>query len=335
MMPVKMGKPAIDVIKLCYRADRPVLLVGHHGIGKSEIIATAASELGIGFICRDLSIMEPPDLLGMPQITVGRTTYAPPGFLPANGNGLLVFEELNRCQEFMRAPCLQLLTSRCLNDYRLPAGWLPVAAVNPVDEGYEVQELDPALRARFVEVRVVPDVHEWVLWARAGDIHESVIRFVAGNNAIFDDAQSNPRAWKYVSDLVHCAESQQASQATLRVAITGLVGEKCAASFMKSLKTATTSMTVDDVLDRFAKIRSRIRSFVQNNQLDPVRKLLHDMQVHLQPKSAFLTVRQSPKQAANLASFISELPDDLQQQAEQFLAERKYEFPQRRKKKAS
>jgi MoxR-like ATPase len=95
-----------------------------HGVGKSELIETAAEEIGIKAIVRDLSLMEPPDLVGLPRAAGKTTVFLPPKFLPTRGKGFLVFEELNRCEPYMRAPCLQLLTARKLNDYDLPEGWL-------------------------------------------------------------------------------------------------------------------------------------------------------------------------------------------------------------------
>ena len=98
-----------------------MLIEAKHGIGKSQIIEQAAEDLGdrITF-CFDLSLMEPPDLIGLPQIVENVTKYAQPSSLPTAGAGLLMFEELNRAPEHMRAPCLQLLTARSLNDYRMP-----------------------------------------------------------------------------------------------------------------------------------------------------------------------------------------------------------------------
>src|SRR5262249_37155117 len=158
-------------IKLCYRADTPLLLVGRHGIGKSEILKQAAQELRVEYLDRDLSLMEPPDLLGLPRFKGGATRYASPAWLPATGRGLITFEELNRCAGYMRTPCLQLLTARSLNDYRLPLGWLPCACINPAESEYETEVLDPALRSRFVEVPVVADPGEWLSWAEVQGVH--------------------------------------------------------------------------------------------------------------------------------------------------------------------
>ena len=45
-----------------------------------------------------LSLLEPPDLVGLPIIEEGRTRYALPRFLPRVGQGILMLEELNRAE---------------------------------------------------------------------------------------------------------------------------------------------------------------------------------------------------------------------------------------------
>jgi len=126
MRTVTAGSRVVRLIQWAYKADQPVLLIGKHGVGKSTLLDQAARVLQVRCVVRDLSMMEPTDLAGIPSIgDDGRTRYAPPSFLPADGCGLLVFEELNRCPPYMQAPCLQLLTCRFLNDYQLPPGWLP------------------------------------------------------------------------------------------------------------------------------------------------------------------------------------------------------------------
>ncbi|MEI8375970.1 MAG: AAA family ATPase [Planctomycetota bacterium] len=157
---IKAGKQTLELVELCYTSDRSLLLWGGHGIGKTDLLKQAAENMCIKHISRNLSLMEPTDLTGLPKIDGATTKYLPPDFLPTSGNGLLVFEELNRCDRFVRTPCLQLLTARCLNDYRLPDDWLPMATVNPADTDYEVFELDDAFTSRFVQATIVPDQAE-------------------------------------------------------------------------------------------------------------------------------------------------------------------------------
>ncbi len=123
MNTVPAGQRVIQLIQLAYQSNLPVLLVGRHGVGKSSLLQQAALSLHIGWTVRDLSLKEPPDLVGIPSVGEDeKTHYAAPAFLPSTGQGLLAFGELNRSPRFMQAPCLQLLTDRRLNDYALPGG---------------------------------------------------------------------------------------------------------------------------------------------------------------------------------------------------------------------
>jgi MoxR-like ATPase len=136
----------IKLLAVLYLKRRAALLIGPHGIGKSSILEQLKALLGLdNVIVRDLSIMEPCDLAGVPQFRKGKTYYATPSWLPTRGTGIIVLEELNRCPPHMRAPAMQLLTARTLNDYTLPPGWSIMAAINPDEGDYQVQTMDPAL----------------------------------------------------------------------------------------------------------------------------------------------------------------------------------------------
>lgn len=185
-------------------AGLPVLLSGRHGIGKSEYLENWAHERGLEPFVLDLSLLEATDLTGLPEIRDGRTRYAPPGLLPSTAKpSVLVLEELNRCDRSVRQPCLQLLTARRLNDYRLPDHCFIVACVNPGDLGYDVDELDPALASRFLMAHVEPDRLQWIAWAREAGLNRHVVSFVERHSQAL--AEVPPRTWTYVSRLVQAA----------------------------------------------------------------------------------------------------------------------------------
>src|SRR6201989_1410700 len=106
-----LGPRVEPILEVAYRARRPVLLEGATGIGKSELVAQLARKLGIAHTVLDLSLLEPPDLVGLPVIEDGRTRYALPRFLPRDGAGILMLEELNRAERYIQQPALQLLTA--------------------------------------------------------------------------------------------------------------------------------------------------------------------------------------------------------------------------------
>jgi MoxR-like ATPase len=74
MLTVAAGAPLIELVRLCRAADQPLLLQGKHGTGKSDSFAEAARQLEIACIELDLSLLEPPDLTGIPRVeSDGRT----------------------------------------------------------------------------------------------------------------------------------------------------------------------------------------------------------------------------------------------------------------------
>jgi hypothetical protein len=324
---VAAGRPLLQLLRLCWKARRPVLLKGHTGIGKSELLKHFAAQQAIACIIRDLSLMEPPDLVGMPQLADGRTRFLPPAFLPTAGQGLLVLEEVNRAPEFMRGPCLQLLTERALNDYRLPEGWLPVAAINPADDGYDAAELDPALLSRFVQITVVPDRQEWLTWARAGGIHEDVIAFVNANPSVFGTVPSNPRAWHYVSDLLHKAAEFCTPSELLQAAVAGCVGVEMAVAFARFRRGGDEPLTADQVLSAYRTHGKRLRGWVEAGKTDLVDATLKKVLTRLQAETHFAEVRDDKKSWQNLSRFLADLPGDLRRSAEEFFRERCYDRP--------
>ncbi len=255
--PVAIGQKVIDLIKLAWISRRPIILNGPHGLGKSEIVKEAAEELEIKYLCMDLSIMEPPDLVGMPipDKELGITKYLPPASLPRNiktkgkgkkgkekiteTEGLLCFEELNRCGQEMQAPCLQLLTERKLNDYEVPDGWSMIACINPSnseDFNYMVNELDPALKSRFMEINVCAGKSEWLEWANDSDIDEAVVQVVSDHPDPFHIKNGvPPRTWKYISDILQAFVNFELNELILKDAILGYVSEEWAMAITQAL----------------------------------------------------------------------------------------------------
>jgi len=220
---VPIGEKVIDLICLAWASRRPIILRGPHGLGKSEIVEQAAKSMEINYRCMDLSIMEPPDLLGMPKIVGESLKYYPPATLPVgetievqikskgkkakikkiDHEGVLCFEELNRCDDAMQAPCLQLLTARKLNEYELPSGWSIIACINPSGDEYNVNDIDPALLSRFMVIDICAGKKEWLKWANKNKVHEAVVNVVSEHPDPFDVKTGvPPRTWHYVSQIL-------------------------------------------------------------------------------------------------------------------------------------
>ncbi|MGE0613575.1 MAG: AAA family ATPase [Hyphomicrobiales bacterium] len=338
MLSVAAGAPLMEILELAYAADQPVLLHGRHGVGKSQILAETAARMGIDCVVRDLALMEAPDLAGMPRIGEdGRTHFAAPDFLPRDGAGLLVLEELNRCNRSMQAPALQLLSARRLNDYVLPSRWLPCAAVNDASDGeYTVEPLDEALAARFLEVNVVPDVTEWLGWAERHGVHERVRRFVSESPKVFDDRASNPRAWTYAARLLEQWECGERKQEALAVALVGVLkSDKWALGFLEQLANERRPLQPSAVIEAYGAHRASFRGWIRDHHLDVVAASLERLKRHLQQQSAYDRIVRTAEQRANVAAFLADLPAELRKQAFDWLEERGFAVLLKKARKAA
>lgn len=208
-----LGPRVASILEIAYRSKRPALLEGPTGIGKSELVGQLAKKLGIQHVVLDLSLLEPPDLVGLPVIEDGRTRYALPQFLPREGKGILMLEELNRAERYIQQPALQLLTGRTLHEYVLPDGWACFAAINPETGDYQVTPLDAALRARFLQIPVRADRASWLAWAGTRAVHPAIVSLVRAHERIFADVP--PRSWTFASDVLSAMQPSELSQPTL------------------------------------------------------------------------------------------------------------------------
>jgi MoxR-like ATPase len=326
----------IDLVKVAYRARLPILAWGGHGVGKSDVFAHAAEELGIGFSVLNLSVLEPADLQGLPYREGKRTRYAPPDLLPAGGAGILLLEEINRVPRYLQAPCMGLVLARRIHDYELPEGWLVAAAANPQNSGYEVATLDPALRSRFLEVLCVPDPSTWLAWAADARVHPAVARFVSETPGVFEDPHANPRALEMVSRLLSAIESHPPSTDVRDVALTGVLKKRdWVAAFDAGAGALTRPLGPYDILEHYEESRFAVRRLVSEAKLDLVVASLEMLKRELTNPTVLVIVLETEEYKARAETFFGDLPADLRRQTAEWLASSGIEgfvIPERRRR---
>lgn len=325
MLTVVTGEPLENLIELTRGANKPLLLMGRRGIGKSEAFANVARKLGIQLIVIDLSLMEAPDLLGIPFVEKGRSRFAPPAFWPTSGDGIIVIEELNRAHRYLQAPILQLLTTRTIGEVKLPAGWWIAAAINERSDEYFVDDLDAALLSRFVRAHVEPSASEWLKWAAERPVHPKVREFIAAAPETFNDPEANPRAWTYVSDLLEEWERRGAKDNdVLSIALAGTIGDEWSVAFLRFLRGDRKPLRAADIIERYASSRSAILSWLETGSLDLIKTSLEALKRHMQPQKAYAAIVNDAKKVANVEEFLHDLPGDLRRDVAEWLQERKF-----------
>lgn len=178
----------IGEVKKCVKyvmslGETPIL-VGHAGVGKTEMIKQIGNETNRKVVVLLLSQMEPGDLLGFPSKDekTGKTKYYAPDWWPEDGNTIVFLDEINRAHITVRNAVMQLLLDRRIHNNILPKGTWVCAAMNPETDEYEVEPIiDQAFVDRFVWLKVKPDYESW----RNFMLTEKRI------NNIFDQAVSN------------------------------------------------------------------------------------------------------------------------------------------------
>lgn len=318
-----IGPRLLSVLEVAWRARRPVLLEGHTGIGKSEIIQTLARNLGIQSVVLDLSLLEPPDLVGLPFQQEGRTVYAPPAILPQAGEGILMLEELNRAERYIQQPALQLLSARRLHTWQLPPGWSCCAAINPERGDYQVAPLDPALRARFLYLRVRADRASWRKWAEGTGVHPAVLALAGDHDRFLEEIP--PRTWVYVSELLHALRPQEQDDPVL---MRDLLGGYLPIPWVESLILEVqrwggpSSVDVGRLLKSYheaADLQKTVKELAQQGKTDQLLRLVDQVRVVIEAPQLGVRIDEKAFDLRAFERLIVDLPGDHRERLQESL----------------
>ena len=285
-----------------------VMLVGKHGIGKSEILTNYFNSKGMKVVTLFLGQMsDPGDIIGLPSKVekvdadgnvTSQTDFTPPYWFPVDGKPIVLFlDELNRARPEILQTVMDLTLNRKLAGKALPEGSHVISAVNDGDE-YQLTDLDPALVSRFNIYEFKPTVDEWLNWAAGQGLDERVINFIQDNPIWLDgdsgnkktnyqglDKSADRRAWKRLSDIMLKVDVIQDIHKRI---IAGIVGADAAAAFIRSaqqrnvitgkdllLKYDKTMKTVEKYqLHEFAILNESVFRFLENAKLSDREKEL-------------------------------------------------------------
>ncbi|MBO7561863.1 MAG: AAA family ATPase [Bacteroidales bacterium] len=304
-------------------ASHNIMLVGRHGIGKSEILTDYFRNKGMDVVALFLGQMsDPGDLIGIPNKNekTGKTDFMPPYWFPLDGKPIVLFlDELNRARPEILQTIMDLALNRKLAGRSLPEGSRIISAVNAGDQ-YQLTDLDPALVSRFNIVNFTPTTQEWLLWARKAGVDSRVIDFIQENPVWLDkdpdsregvdtglDKTPDRRAWKRVSDIISGMERLQDAAK----AISCIVGARAASAFLSSAS-ANKLLSAREILMNFPKVKEKLDKYE-----------LHNLSVINDSLYRFLeieTVQEKDKEtvAGNLEAYFDYLAKDKKEAAAHF-----------------
>jgi ATPase family associated with various cellular activities (AAA) len=245
-----------------FKVQRPVFLWGPPGVGKSEVVANIAKELGGHMIDLRLGQMEPTDLRGIPFFNkdLGKMDWAPPVDLPDEELAsqypivILFMDEMNQGAPAVQGSAYQLILNRRVGKYKLPDNVVIVAAGNRESDKGVSYRMPAPLANRFVHLEVREDYDSWNEWAVKNRVHKDVVGYIGFAKQDLMDfnprsssrAYATPRSWSFVSEFLY---DEDATDAELMDLIAGTVGDGLAVKFMAHRKVSSKMPNPTQVLN--------------------------------------------------------------------------------------
>ncbi|MBT1247540.1 MULTISPECIES: MoxR family ATPase [unclassified Thermosipho (in: thermotogales)] len=221
------------------------LLIGHFGVGKTDIIKEIAKETNRKLIILVLSQMEPGDLIGLPSRENNKTVFLAPDWWPEDENTIIFLDEINRSHRSIRNAIMQLLIDKRIHNHILPKGTWIVASMNPPDEEYDQVDLitDPAFLSRFFILEVSPDTTEWINWAKNNNLSDEIIEFIEKNPEFLHTSnyislkttlKPSPRSWYKLGNVLKNLTEDEKKLYGYQLA-SGILGPEAAKIFIENI----------------------------------------------------------------------------------------------------
>ena len=226
LMKDEFGQYEIPVVR-----QRPVLLIGPPGIGKTAIMEQVAGECGIGLVSYTITHHTRQSAVGLPFIehqTYDGTDYAVTEYTMSEiiasvykkmeqtglKEGILFIDEINCVSETLAPTMLQFLQCKSFGNRKIPEGWLIVAAGNPPEYNKSVRDFDVVTLDRVKKIDVTEDYGVWKEYAYEQGIHNSILTYLEIRRENFYEIETTldgrhfvtARGWEDLSEILYSYE---------------------------------------------------------------------------------------------------------------------------------
>lgn len=216
--------------------QRPILLMGPPGIGKTQIMEQIAAECKIGLVAYTITHHTRQSAVGLPMIkeesfegkTYSVTEYTMSEIIASiyrkmkktgQKEGILFIDEINCVSETLAPTMLQFLQCKTFGNQAIPEGWLIVAAGNPPEYNKSVRDFDMVTLDRVRYLNIEADYKVWKEYAREKHLHNAILSYLELRQKNFYRVEADvdgirfvtARGWEDLSNLMQVYEEMDLS----------------------------------------------------------------------------------------------------------------------------
>ena len=190
-----LSKNSFGEYEIESKNQRPLLLIGPPGIGKTQIMEQISKECQIGLVSYTITHHTRQSAVGLPFIqekkfqgkTYSITEYTMSEIIASVYSkmeetglkeGILFIDEINCVSETLAPTMLQFLQNKTFGNQKVPSGWIIVAAGNPSEYNKSVRDFDVVTMDRIRYIHVETDYYVWKEYAISKHIHPMILSYL-------------------------------------------------------------------------------------------------------------------------------------------------------------